>query len=55
MESSGALGKFQHVVLPNCGHHIQQDVPERLAELLIEFWRRNVPLDLRGIKKVGEL
>ncbi|CDZ98802.1 Predicted acetyltransferases and hydrolases with the alpha/beta hydrolase fold [Phaffia rhodozyma] len=47
-------GKFQHVVLPNVGHHIQQDDPERLAEVLVDFWRRNEGVNLKGIKKVGE-
>lgn len=50
-----AAGKFQHVVLSGCGHHLHQDVPERLAELLVEFWSRNLPLDLSKIKKVGEV
>ena len=34
-------GKFQLVVLPEAGHFVQEDVPERTAELLVEFWRRN--------------
>ncbi|KAL7413166.1 Alpha/Beta hydrolase protein [Mrakia frigida] len=48
-------GKFQYVVLPGCGHHLHQDVPEKLSELLIEFWQRNLPLDLSSIKKVGQI
>ncbi|KAK3709256.1 Protein phosphatase methylesterase 1 [Vermiconidia calcicola] len=34
-------GKFQLVVLPEAGHFIQEDVPEKTAELLVEFFRRN--------------
>ena len=34
-------GKFQLVVLPEAGHFIQEDVPERTAELMVEFFRRN--------------
>lgn len=34
-------GKFQLTVLPEAGHFIQEDVPERTAELLVEFFRRN--------------
>lgn len=34
-------GKFQLTVLPEAGHFIQEDVPERMASLAIEFFRRN--------------
>jgi protein phosphatase methylesterase 1 len=34
-------GKFQLVVLPEAGHFIQEDVPEKMAELAVEFWKRN--------------
>lgn len=34
-------GKFQLVVLPEAGHFVQEDVPARTAELLVEFFKRN--------------
>jgi hypothetical protein len=30
-------GKFQLVVLPACGHTVQEDAPERVAATLLEF------------------
>ncbi|GJJ13707.1 hypothetical protein Clacol_007963 [Clathrus columnatus] len=47
-------GKFQMVVVPHVGHIVHEDDPVRLAEILIEFWKRNDRV-LKGIKKVGEL
>ncbi|KAK9763571.1 Protein phosphatase methylesterase 1 [Basidiobolus ranarum] len=34
-------GKFQLLVLPESGHAIQEDLPDRLALALFEFWKRN--------------
>ncbi|CAK1364022.1 Protein phosphatase methylesterase 1 [Cercospora beticola] len=34
-------GKFQLVVLPEAGHFVQEDVPEKTAGLLAEFFKRN--------------
>ncbi|KAK1056025.1 Protein phosphatase methylesterase 1 [Friedmanniomyces endolithicus] len=34
-------GKFQLVVVPEAGHFVQEDVPEKTAGLLVEFYRRN--------------
>jgi len=48
------MGKFQLVVIPGTGHMIQEDDPSKLAEILIEFWRRNERV-IPGVKKVGEL
>ena len=48
-------GKFQLVVLPEAGHFIQEDVPEKAAELLIEFWRRNDRSTLVLPPKVSDL
>lgn len=48
-------GKFQLVVLPEAGHFIQEDVPERTAELVVEFWRRNDRSALVLPPKVSEL
>ncbi|KAG8743786.1 Protein with carboxyl methyl esterase activity [Ceratobasidium sp. 414] len=46
-------GKFQMVVVPDVGHMLHEDNPERLAEITVEFWRRNERV-VAGIKKVGE-
>ena len=37
-------GKFQLVVLPDCGHSVQEDVPEKFATCLLEFYTRNQSL-----------
>jgi len=34
-------GKFQCVVLPQCGHAVHEDVPEKVAEVLASFMVRN--------------
>ncbi|KAI5366313.1 Putative alpha/beta hydrolase-1, protein phosphatase methylesterase [Septoria linicola] len=34
-------GKFQLVVIPEAGHFVQEDVPEKTANLLVEFFKRN--------------
>ncbi|KII84405.1 hypothetical protein PLICRDRAFT_46311 [Plicaturopsis crispa FD-325 SS-3] len=47
-------GKFQMEVIPATGHHLHEDDPTRLAEILVEFWRRNDRV-VTGVKKVGEL
>ncbi|KAL7279443.1 hypothetical protein ACG7TL_007285 [Trametes sanguinea] len=47
-------GKFQLVVIPGVGHMVQEDNPTRMAEVLVEFWRRNERVVV-GVKKVGEL
>ncbi|EJF59180.1 protein phosphatase methylesterase [Dichomitus squalens LYAD-421 SS1] len=47
-------GKFQLVVIPNVGHMVHEDDPTRMAETLVEFWRRNERVVV-GVKKVGEL
>ncbi|KAI0833806.1 protein phosphatase methylesterase [Trametes gibbosa] len=47
-------GKFQLVVIPGVGHMVHEDDPTRMAEVLVEFWRRNERV-IVGVKKVGEL
>ncbi|TDL25836.1 protein phosphatase methylesterase [Rickenella mellea] len=47
-------GKFQMNVVPDTGHMLHEDNPDRLADILTEFWRRNERVII-GIKKVGEL
>ncbi|KAJ4480053.1 Alpha/Beta hydrolase protein [Lentinula aciculospora] len=46
-------GKFQMIVVPGTGHMLHEDDPTRLAEIMVDFWRRNERLML-GIKKVGD-
>jgi len=46
-------GKFQLEVVSGVGHMLHEDNPTRLAEVLVEFWRRNERV-LVGVKKVGE-
>ncbi|KAG6872541.1 hypothetical protein C0995_009002 [Termitomyces sp. Mi166 len=46
-------GKFQLVVVPGVGHMLQEDDPKRLAEIMVEFWRRNDHVVV-GVKKVGD-
>ncbi|KAJ3732169.1 Alpha/Beta hydrolase protein [Lentinula guzmanii] len=46
-------GKFQMVVVPGTGHMLHEDDPTRLAEIMVDFWRRNERAVV-GIKKVGE-
>lgn len=47
-------GKFQLVVIPNVGHMVHEDDPTRMADVLVEFWRRNERVVV-GVKKVGEV
>lgn len=35
------------------GHNLQEDDPTQLAEVLVEFWRRNERV-VKGIKRVGD-
>ncbi|KAF8629947.1 hypothetical protein AX17_005513 [Amanita inopinata Kibby_2008] len=46
-------GKFQMEVVPGVGHMLQEDDPTRLAEILVEFWKRNERVHV-GVKRVGE-
>ncbi|PVG01255.1 protein phosphatase methylesterase [Serendipita vermifera] len=46
-------GKFQMEVVAGVGHMLHEDDPGRIAEILVEFWRRNERV-IAGIKKVGE-
>lgn len=48
-------GKFQLVVIPEAGHFVQEDVPEKTAQLVIEFYRRNDRSALVLPPKVSEL
>ncbi|CAD6936127.1 unnamed protein product [Tilletia controversa] len=34
-------GKYQLVVFPEVGHCLHEDAPERTAQVLVDFWRRN--------------
>ena len=46
-------GKFQQVVVPGVGHMLHEDDPTRIAEIMVEFWKRNERV-IVGVKKVGE-
>jgi len=46
-------GKFQLAVVNGVGHMIHEDDPAKLAEILVEFWKRNDRV-IFGVKKVGE-
>ncbi|KAJ6578155.1 Alpha/Beta hydrolase protein [Mycena capillaripes] len=48
-------GKFQMVVVAGVGHVLHEDDPTHVAELLLDFWRRNDRLRLPAkVKGVGE-
>ncbi|KAJ7183696.1 Alpha/Beta hydrolase protein [Mycena filopes] len=46
-------GKFQMVVVAGVGHMMHEDDPMHVAELLLEFWRRNdrarIPVRVKGV------
>jgi protein phosphatase methylesterase 1 len=48
-------GKFHLVVIPEAGHFVQEDVPDKTAALLIEFYKRNDRSALVLPPKVSEL
>ncbi|PWN27930.1 protein phosphatase methylesterase [Jaminaea rosea] len=52
-------GKYQLQVLPEAGHCLMEDEPEKVAKLLVDFWRRNEAVNLpvgKGVqlRKVGQ-
>jgi len=51
-------GRYQLVVFADVGHSLQEDAPQRTAQTLIDFWKRNESLDLTnirgGLRKVGQ-
>lgn len=48
-------GKFQMQVFPEAGHFVQEDQPERTAELLVDFYRRNDRSSMVLPPKVSDL
>lgn len=48
-------GKFQLEVIPEAGHFLQEDVPEKLAGIAVEFFKRNDRSSLVLPMKVGEM
>lgn len=48
-------GKFQLVVIPEAGHFVQEDVPEKTAGLLVEFFKRNDRSQMVLPPKVADL
>jgi len=55
MELTVQTGKFQLQVFPAAGHFIQEDLPERTAEAIAEFLRRNDQSTLVLPPKVSDL
>lgn len=51
-------GKYQLVVFADVGHSLHEDAPERTAQTLYDFWKRNESLDVQSIRgtlrKVGQ-
>ncbi|KAF2397550.1 protein phosphatase methylesteras-like protein 1 [Trichodelitschia bisporula] len=48
-------GKFQLQVFPAAGHFLQEDLPEKTAEAIVEFFRRNDRSTIKLPPKVSEL
>ena len=48
-------GKFQLEVIPEAGHFLQEDVPERLAGIAVEFYKRNDRSSLVLPMKVSDM
>jgi len=48
-------GKYQLQVFPDAGHFIQEDLPEKTATVLVDFWKRNDGVKLVLPPKVGDL
>ncbi|KAF2460111.1 Alpha/Beta hydrolase protein [Lineolata rhizophorae] len=48
-------GKFQLQVFPDAGHFVQEDLPQRTAELIVEFLKRNDRSTLVLPPKVSDL
>ncbi|KAF2858774.1 protein phosphatase methylesterase [Piedraia hortae CBS 480.64] len=48
-------GKFQLVVLPEAGHFVQEDAPEKTAQLLVEFFKRNDSSSLVLPPKISDM
>ena len=48
-------GKFQLQVFPAAGHFLQEDLPEKTAEVVVEFAKRNDRSALVLPQKVGDL
>jgi hypothetical protein len=41
------------VVVPESGHFLQEDVPERAAAAVGELWRRNDPEAIRRVARLN--
>lgn len=48
-------GKFQLVVLPEAGHFVHEDVPAKVAGLIVDFYKRNDRSQLVLPPKVSDL
>ena len=52
-------GKYQLVVFADVGHSLQEDAPQRTAQTLFDFWKRNEGINVSAIRgtslnKVGD-
>ncbi|KAJ2889045.1 Protein phosphatase methylesterase 1 [Coemansia asiatica] len=47
-------GKFQLELLPAAGHTIQEDLPDRVGDIILSFWRRNQPLDISSVRHLPQ-
>jgi protein phosphatase methylesterase 1 len=51
-------GKYQLIVFSDVGHSLQEDAPQRTAETLVDFWKRNESLNITrvpgGLRRVGQ-
>lgn len=48
-------GKYQLHIFPDAGHFIHEDLPEKTAAVIVEFWKRNDRGNLVLPPKVGDL
>ena len=49
------LGKYQLAVIPEAGHFIHEDAPDKTANILVEFYKRNDRSTLVLPPKVSDL
>lgn len=55
LTNSVSAGKFQLQVFPAAGHFLQEDLPEKTAEVIVEFVKRNDRSALVLPPKVSDL
>ena len=55
LNSNIYTGKFQLHVIPEAGHFVQEDAPQKTASMIEEFFKRNDSDNLVLPPKVSEL